>query len=541
MHRRRDSQFWASLVISTCVNLGFFAVLQPVHVAAAKRGARTVHRLTQVRVTQVLPTPTPNAATPNAATPVTVATPAPRVARGVGAGRVSSKGAGGKAPSLPGVRGDWRPGEPAGPKAALGPTGGDGTRTVPTTRLAGGGDPLGAQPFEPGRALQVAAMPALAGVGDLRLPPRASADPTRDGPALIFPGPGHRGGTPTGETLGQAPLAGTAGSGSERRELAPQTVSGFAVPLAPTTDGMLLRDRPGHGLPTLADPTLIAPATPVDPHSRSGGGGGTAPVPGIGGGGPPIKTERDSAQGGGGSGMVMQAERPGGLAVGLGPGGTGGGGNGLAPVGSAGKPDGSRAVLAPVTSSGGPSVIAQPGRGDGDGPAQRPGTRAPGPGGPAVDVDPSSATGTKSPGGGDGSGGTRVADEGGGSGAARRGKGESEVTGVVIDTLGLEWPHYPTSFDLRVGAVDGPVMATIGVHHYRSVASAKASNRVERDGKREVIVIKPLRLEFIAAEGKGARQIAVISAADAKRLKETGLLAERSRILTVWKNNVSTD
>ncbi|NUQ01260.1 MAG: 2-amino-4-hydroxy-6-hydroxymethyldihydropteridine diphosphokinase [Armatimonadetes bacterium] len=109
--------------------------------------------------------------------------------------------------------------------------------------------------------------------------------------------------------------------------------------------------------------------------------------------------------------------------------------------------------------------------------------------------------------------------------------------GVVVDTLGVRWHHYPSSFDFRVGSANGPLLASVGVIRYPSVAAAEASSRVRQNGRRELLVIRPIEIVYVAREGEGARQRVVISAADAARLRESGLLKQRGRILTVYKNN----
>ena len=205
----------------------------------------------------------------------------------------------------------------------------------------------------------------------------------------------------------------------------------------------------------------------------------------------------------------------------------------------------------------------------------RPGKRAPGPGGAPADLAPEPAEparvvpGTAGGGDGraardgqggrggddetgDGRGGRGRAGQGRGRGttdgdgtgsgsqatAVSRGKtGSSNYTGAVIDTLSLTWHHYPTSFDLHVGSVDGPKLASVGVVRSPSVAAAKASTRVSRDGRREVLVVRPTAIEYVVRDGHSARQRVVISAADAALLRQSGLLKENGRIVTVYKQN----
>ncbi len=109
---------------------------------------------------------------------------------------------------------------------------------------------------------------------------------------------------------------------------------------------------------------------------------------------------------------------------------------------------------------------------------------------------------------------------------------------LVIDSMALTWHHYPTSYDLHIGSVNGPRLATIGIYRYPSVASAKASERGTRHGRRNALVIRPQAIEYIVRDGEGARQRVVISADDAAKIRASGLLDERGRILTVWNDNV---
>ena len=89
--------------------------------------------------------------------------------------------------------------------------------------------------------------------------------------------------------------------------------------------------------------------------------------------------------------------------------------------------------------------------------------------------------------------------------------------------------------------VNGTRIATIGVVQYRSLASAKAGSNVQRDGRSDPLVIRPLAIEFVAKDGQGARQRVAISASDAAALRKSGMLSQPSRIVTVWKSNIRSD
>jgi hypothetical protein len=574
MRARRQFNFWPSVVISAAVNLAVFAALPAVKVAPGQRGGQTfvLHHLAAAgpRLPLATPPPAPTAtlaaqARPPAPKPVTTATavktpsakpvaktkPAPAKAAAKAAPAAPGKpGTPAATRSAPFVSPQWRPEAPTSIQIGRAPSGGDGTRAVPTVRRAGGGGPPSAHPFEPGDVNAASTVPALRGLGDPRLEPRGG-DPRLDGPPILKAGPGDRGGTPTAPTLGDGPTPGTAGSGDNPAALAPRTAAGWSLPLAPTTPGMILRDRPGPGLPVMPGEPVVITAMPIDPRGTSGGGGGTAAVPGFGGGGPPAPPDmRDASRGGGGSGLLTGPEHPGGVAIGPGVGGTGGGGNGFSPIGSGGGVSGGNlAAIGPMTGAGAPSILYQAGRGDGDGPVVRPGTRAGGPGGPPSDAEPGPGAGLKggTPGGapngkpnGTGTGG-QGGQGGDGSVVAGRGKGEAQgsgPTGIVIDTLSLSWPHYPASYDLVVGSANGPRLAAVQVYAYRSVASAKASSRVERGGRHDVLVIHPLSIKFVVGDGIGARQKVIISASEAQKLRDSGLLSQPSRVLTVWKDNI---
>lgn len=516
--------------MSTALNLAVFGALQPVRVSSSPPPARyRLHRLQRVEVSTRA-----TALTAPLDGPVEFRAPQTVWSKTLPATAPARRSAARKAPvhGLSRDRGPLAPRRPSGPPAAR-PGGGDGTRRTPSAPEAGGGSPLPATPREVGDPTAPgAAGPALGAVPAVPAPARAG-----HGPPLLGPTPGDGGGTATAPFPGHDPLPGTAGSGDRPAELAPVTMAGFKAPLAPTTPGPRLRDKAGPGLPELRAPAILIPATPIDPHGRSGGGGGTAEIPGDGGGGPsataPLAGDRH-ARGGGGSGRPEAGPEPGGVELGPGPGGGGGGGDGLSDHGDGGGGQAPRGEPRPMATGGTPSVIHLPGRGQPGGLPVRPGKRVPGPGGAP---SPAANLGLAGPGGrGRGDGGQ--GGEGGVAAAVARSRpGASDLTGAVIDTLALRWHHYPTSYDLRVGTADGPLLAAVQVLRYPSVASATSSKRVERHGRREVLVIRPVAIEFVARAGEGVRQRVVISADDARRLKESGLLGERGRLLTVYKRN----
>lgn len=548
-------RFLPSLTMSVLLNAALFGVLQPIEAGKhVKEPARyRVQRLRRVEVrSSTLPLPVP--------TPRIEITSQPAAERRVTRrNRSADRTPPATGPRrAPGGGGDGRPlGNPAtGAVArAMGPTGGDGTRRTPSKPHAGGGDPSTATPVEPGSPTAPRDTVALGGM-DTRTP-LGSPDVVRDAPPRLMPVPGLLGGTPTAPTLGTDPLPGTAGSGDNPAGVAPATRAGFDAPPVPTTPGEQIRTKPGPGLPGYIAGTVSIPATTIAPQGNSGGGGGTSRTPGRGGGGPPVLAGLDrSGDGGGGSGMTKPALRPGGTAIGTGPGGTGGGGNGLGETGDgmAGSPDGTSPR--PAATGGAPSIISNPGHGVPGATPVRPGERAAGPGGgPSMAKAPAARPG-RSNGDGDGDGdgqgkpgGGRGPGEGPGSGGGKGGgshgtavsrgdDGNSGYTALVVDSLALKWHHYPTSFDFHIGSVNGPRLATIGIYRYPSVASAKASERANRNGRRNALVIRPLAIEYIVRDGEGARQRVVISAADAEAIKASGLLQERGRILTVWKDNL---
>lgn len=529
MRTRRQPSFAPSLVASAFINLAIFAVLTPI--ASTAKAPRRLTRLTQIKVTQTVALPQPVSA------PLKVETPKPKPVATTTVGPQTRPAA--TAAPAKGVSSAWRP-ETHQPGAKAAPTGGDGTATVPMTRLAGGGDPAGLRAHETGTPKGNVFTPALGGLGEFKFQMPGRVDPVRApaaGPATISPTAGAYGGTGMAPTKGTTPIPGVAGSGNDTMGLAPRTFEGPKVAWTPTTPGPRLRN-PGAGLPAL-DLDLPGVKAEVVPGGLSGGGGGTAKTPGEGGGGlPPSPDDKSRASGGGGSGSWKAGDHPGGQKVGPGPGGTGGGGDGTAVVGDA-RLAGS---LKTASSGGGPSVVHQEGYGE-PGPAVRPGKRAPGPGGEPVDVDPTAAGSPNSdPHHGDG---TKPAGNGKGNGPGtdgaatavghRRGQGVEGYTGVVIDTLGCEWHHYPGSYELVVG---DKVVASVGVIHYLSVASARSSKRVERDGERNVLVVKARDIKFSAEEGKGTHQRVVISADDWSKIKDSGLLGQK-RVLTVWKGNTN--
>ena len=553
-------RFLPSLTMSLLLNVAFFGALHPIE---GTRGQKTearyrVQRLRRIAVKpQTMPLPEATAAPE-------VTLPQPRPKRSVT--RKSAERA--TAPTQPTAKpsrknrggGDGRPvsragGAPTSPVArAMGSTGGDGTRRTPARPNAGGGDPITATPIEPGSPTAPRETVALGGI-DTRAP-LGSPDNTRDAPVRLQPVPGLHGGTTTAPTLGIDPLPGTAGSGSNPDGVAPASLRGFDAPLVPTTLGPQIRTKPGPGLPGYIEGTVAIPATTIVARGNSGGGGGTALTPGRGGGGPPAIAGMDrSGDGGGGSGMITPALKPGGTRIGTGPGGGGGGGNGLGTIGDGilGTPDGTSPH--PASTGGAPSIIANPGHGVPGAKPVRPGERAAGPGGgpsmaKAPDAKPGKSAGPGGPGGpgtsgpggrGPGQGPGKGGGSGGGSYAtavSRGDDGTSGYTALVIDSLALKWHHYPTSFDLHIGSVNGPRLATIGIYRYPSVNSAKASSRATRNGRRDALVIRPSKIEYIVRDGEGARQRVVISSSDAQKIKDSGLLKERDRILTVWKDNV---
>jgi len=549
-------RFLPSLTMSILLNAALFGVLHPIEGGqhASEPARYKVQRLRRVAVkspttpltlpaeaqVEITPveTPRPKATARSRQTP-----PAARPNRtrgGGGDGRAISRNPG-EAPTSPVAR-------------AMGPTGGDGTRRTPTQPNAGGGDPITATPMEPGSPTAPRDTVALGGTGTRS--PLGNPDPVRDAPPRLMPVPGLHGGTPTAPTLGVDPLPGTAGSGDNPAGVAPATRDGFDAPPVPTTPGAQIRSKPGPGLPGYIEGSVAIPATTIAPRGNSGGGGGTGSTPGRGGGGPPAIAGLDrSGDGGGGSGMTRPALRPGGTQIGTGPGGTGGGGNGLGEIGDGitGTPDGTSPR--PAATGGAPSIVSNPGHGVPGAKPVRPGERAAGPGGgPSMAKAPAAKPGRSDgegdgPGGGGKPGGGRGPGEGPGSGggsgggshgtAVSRGDdGTSGYTALVVDTLALTWHHYPTSFDFHIGSIEGPRLATVGIYRYPSVASAKASERATRNGRRNALVIRPLAIQYIVRDGEGARQRVAISAADAERIKASGLLKERGRILTVWKGNV---
>ncbi len=510
--------FGPSLVLSLVLNLAVFAVLEPIQVTA-RQVERRPFRLHRLQRLAELPPPAAEPA-PELETPEPARQPAARPMRRT-------------------------PGEPGGSRRATRPSGGDGTATRLAAPNTGGGDPLTARPREAGRQ-PGATLPGLGPEPPAQPMQVAQAGPIVDGPPIIMPGRGDRGGTGHAPNPGRDPRGGVAGSGDLPRELAPATTSGFRAPLAPTTPGPRLRDKAGPGLPEIRGAPTVITAADVVPGGRSGGGGGTARTPGAGGGGPALRPDDPAAaraRGGGGSGH--DGDQPGGLRPGAGPGGTGGGGNGLGAVGAGGGAE----TLTPATSGGRDSIVNQPGFGDGA-TAVRPGPRGAGPGGPpgptpaAMPARGPVGDGGGTPGGrgtgsgtGTGTGNGSGPGSGGGGAASRSSSGGSGATGVVIDTLALRWHHIPGSYDLHIGSADGPRLATIGVIRSPSVGAARASDRVQRDGRREVLTIRPIAIEYIMAEGQGARQRVVISADDAAKLRASGILQERDRIITVYKGN----
>ncbi|MBI2302158.1 MAG: hypothetical protein HYU66_24910 [Armatimonadetes bacterium] len=525
----RQSTFVPSLLLSALLNTLVFAVLSPVDVHGARQAQARfrLHRLARLATDAT-----------RAEQPAAVLTAYPQPARMPVATRPIRTRA---------ARREGRGSFSAGSRHRVAASGGDGTRVAALVRDAGGGALRATPP--PGDP-RPAAFPGPALVRTPFLPPPTlppaalPTAPVRDAPPLISPGLGPHGGTPGAPRLGPFPAAGTAGSGDRRDGLAPLTTAGFGQPLAPTTPGPRLREKAGTGLPSLPNALEIAGAG-FDPRGHSGGGGGTALTPGEGGGGPPLAGADPllaRTTGGGGSGRLDERPDVGGVKSGAGPGGGGGGGNGLAETGNTGDPHGSPRMAA-VPSVGAPSIVARPGHGSpaGGGPAA--GKRAPGPGGPA----PASLNGDELIGGPGGPGGP-----GRGKGKGHRdGDGDGSLlaarvpdhddgggyTGVIIDSLGLQWHHIPGSYDLHVGSVDGPRLAVIGVYHYRSVASAKSSVRVQRGGRRQCLTIRPLAIEYVVRNGEGARNRVAISSDDAAALRESGLLRDRDRILTVYRDN----
>ncbi|MBI5833592.1 MAG: hypothetical protein HZB16_14930 [Armatimonadetes bacterium] len=553
--RRRQLPFGPSLAMSVCINVALFAGLQPIRVDIDAKPTMTVRRLSGMAVQDAITRATPiPVATPLPAPTTRPAIVPPRPRASTSALKVarvgnSSRPAGRPGANAPAVSSAWKPADRGRAGAPLGPTGGDGTRAVPQGPKAGAGDPLTALAMEPGTPNGPTGVPALGGPSGLSSAPRVGVAMWRPGPPVLFPGLGERGGTPTAPALGNSPLAGVAGSGDNPNEIAPRTANGWTKPLSPTTDGYRLSYAGGKGLPTLRG-GLTIPGMPVDPIGSSGGGGGTAALVGLGGGGQIALAgaPRDYSRGGGGSGMVINTGVPGGTAIGPGPGGTGGGGTGFAPFGGgSGMPGGSLTSLTPATTTGLPSVLAQIGRGLPNVVAVRPGARAAGPGGAPVDIDPADARGNISPGlkpGGGGGGQPGGQNGGGGAGTAvatRRGNEGGGPTGVIVDTMALLWHHYPGSYDLHVGSVTGPRIATIGVVRLPSMAAARASTEMQRNGRSEPLVIRPLAIDFVAKEGQGARQRVAISASDAAALRKSGMLSQPSRIVTVWKGNIRQD
>jgi len=553
-------RFLPSLAMSILLNVALFGALHPIE-GGRRTDSATRYRVQRLRRVAVraatLPLPAPatpqaEAAPPRSPSPRKAAHRTPPATRTVATKARSRR--------TPGGGGDGRAlsrradSGLTGPVAqALGPTGGDGTRRTPTQPRAGGGDPLTATPREPGSPTAARTSVALGG-SDTRAP-LGQPDPVRDAPPRLVPVPGLHGGSPTAPTLGVDPLPGTAGSGDNPAGVAPATRAGFGAPPLPTTPGEQIRSKPGPGLPGYIPGTVTIPATTIA-RGNSGGGGGTGATPGRGGGGPPALAGLDrSGDGGGGSGLTTPALRPGGATLGPGPGGTGGGGNGLGTIGDGitGTPDG--LSPRPAATGGAPSIITNPGHGVPDATPVRPGARAAGPGGgPSMAKAPAARPGRsdregdgghggpgqpggRGPGEGQGTGG----GEGGGShgtAVSRGDDGSSGFTALVIDSMALTWHHYPTSYDLHIGSVNGPRLATIGIYRYPSVASAKASERGTRHGRRNALVIRPQAIEYIVRDGEGARQRVVISADDAAKIRASGLLDERGRILTVWNDNV---
>ena len=542
MRVRRQFSFWPSVVMSVCLNLALFAVLQPIRIQAERPPGYNLHHLTRLVVPPPVSVAAAAAPTPPLAQQARPAPPASPAAKPVGPPAAKSAPPG--KPGKPGAPGAPAPASAAATSLRVGHvlTGGDGSHARPTVAAGGAGAAPTARVFEPGPAANT----RLAALGGLTVPrsvPAGGGPGPLDGPTFIMPGNGA-GGTPTAPVLGGAAMPGNVGSGNDPTALAPRTTAGLSAPWSPTTPGPRLRE-PGFGAPSLPGAHELPMAMPYSPTDHSGGGGGTANLPGWGGGGLPAEGGRpDVNLGGGGSGSpYSRAEQPGGIAFGAGAGGGGGGGNGLNPLGVGGGGPG----LQPVSTPGAPSVLSLPGRGDGQGPVVRAGARAPGPGGPAADAEPGGSG--KGP-GGKGSGGSgpgvQNGDGGGGGGTAvaALGHGQSRggPTGVVINMLGHSFVRGTTgSYDLVVGSVDGPRLAMVGVIWSPSVASARASDHVARDGRREPLVITVLDVKFVVGEGKGARHKVVISAADAQKLRESGLLSQPSRILTVYKYIVGQD
>ncbi|MCC7491895.1 MAG: hypothetical protein IT204_06085 [Fimbriimonadaceae bacterium] len=572
-------RFGPSLVLSVLLNLAVFAGLRPIQgdpsLAAGQTGRYRVQALRHITLHAPAGTSLP-----------VVRPPAPEPAGPTAtARRESTRRALAPDPVLAARSADRRGGgdsRPAGRRggAPLGPPppalrGGDGSQLG--AREPGGGDLPLARPSDLGTAGLPNSGPALGHPIPLA-PPPAARTRRPSGPPTLLPGLGEQGGTPTAPQLGFDPLPGTAGGGDQRDQPAPRTLAGYQAPAVPTTPGPRLRSMPGPGLPPALQAPVEIPFTRAVPGAHSGGGGGTAGEPGPGGGGPPLglaPRDREAARGGGGSGLSQAGPRPGGSTLGSGPGGSGGGGDGLAPLGSGLSSPTAGSGLRSTPTLGAPSIIQRPAGGDPAGGAARPGKRTPGPGGgsgplaaPDQPADPTpdqpagpgrggtgggTADRGDGPGRGDGGGGPgrgpgsgpatgRGGRGQGGTGdgdgqgtAISRGKsGSSGYTGAVVDTLGLQWHHYPTSFDLRIGSPDGPLVASLGIYRAPSLGAARASNRVARDGRREVLVIRPEQIVF---QPQKARQVVVISASAAAELRRSGLLAEPGRILTVYKSN----